>query len=55
MLLGGHCHLVSLSEGQVGAQDKVAIGVQLVADPAQAQPAHLDDAGHLSESVLGLT
>jgi hypothetical protein len=26
-----------------------------VADPAQAQPADLDDAGHLSESVLGLT
>ena len=45
VLLGGHRHLVGLGQCEVGAQDEVAIGMQLVADPAQPQPADLDDAG----------
>ena len=52
-MLGGHHHLVGLGQCEVGAQDEVAIGLQLVTDPPQPKPADLDNARNLGESMLG--
>ena len=53
LLFGGHGRLVGLRQGEVGRQDQIAVGVELMADPAQSHPANFDHTGHLGQGLFG--
>ena len=52
-VLGVHGHLVGPHDGAGGVHDDVAFGAQIVADPAEADVAHGEDAGGGGEGGFG--
>ena len=47
VLLGRDRHLVGLRQGEVGRQDQIAVGMELMADPPQSHPTNFDHAWYL--------